>query len=328
MKKILVLLLMAGIVALFNIPADAAGLKIGLCTDVGKIDDKSFNQAAWEALQKAKAELNAEVKYIVTIDPKDYAKNIAQFADAGYDIIVTSGFAYGQATKEAAKKYPKIKFIGTDQFQSEVISNYAGLIFDEDKAGFLAGALAALITKTKVIGAVLGTDVVPPVVKFGKGYEAGAKYIDSKIKVLSAYHPGGLAKGFIDPDWGKQTALSMIDQKADIVFGAGGLTGNGALLACKERNVLTIGVDVDQYYTVPEAKSVLLSSSMKLITPGVLNLIKGIQKGTFKGGNVIGEVGLAPFHDVDTKVPKSVRDKLMTIDKGLKDGTIKTGVKL
>jgi len=151
MRKALVLLLIIGIGVSFNIPANAAGLKIGLCTDVGKIDDKSFNQAAWEALLKAKAEFNAEIKYIVTTDPKDYAKNIAQFADAGYNIIVTSCFAYGPATKEAAKKYPKIKFIGTDQFQSEVIPNYAGLIFEEDKAGFLAGALAALMTKTKVI---------------------------------------------------------------------------------------------------------------------------------------------------------------------------------
>jgi len=303
---------------------------IGFSTDVGRIDDKSFNQAGWEGVQAAGKELGAEVKYVVTTDAKDYFKNIQQFADAGYDVIVTSGFAYGEKTIEAAKKWPKIKFIGVDQAQAEALPNLAGVIFDEDKAGFLAGALAASMTKSKVVGAVLGTDVIPPVVKFGKGFENGVKYIDANIKVLTAYHPGGLAKGFTDPDWGASTAKAMIDQKADVIFGAGGDTGNGALLYCAkpEVNVMAIGVDVDQYNTLPGAQKVLLSSAMKMITPGVKDTIIAASKGTFKGGNVTGPVGLAPFHDWDSKVPQAVKDKLNQIGKGLKDGSIKTNVVL
>lgn len=301
---------------------------VGLVTDVGKVDDKSFNESAWNGLKEAETNLGAEVSYIETTDPKDYLKNIGTFADKGYDVIVTSGFGLGEATAEAAKKYPNIKFIGTDQFQAETIDNYAGLIFDEDKAGFLAGALAALMSKSGTVGAVLGTDVVPPVVKFGKGYENGAKYINPDITVLLAYHPGGLAKGFIDPEWGKQTAVQQMDQGADVIFGAGGKTGNGALIGAAEKKVFCIGVDTDQWYTVPEAKAYMLSSAMKLITPGTFDLIKAAQDGTFKGGNVVGPVGLAPYHDTDSQIPAEVKSKIEEIDKGLKDGSIQTGVTL
>ncbi|HEY3080320.1 MAG TPA: BMP family ABC transporter substrate-binding protein, partial [Chloroflexota bacterium] len=188
-------------------PAAAAktgpALKVGLVTDVGKLDDRSFNQSAWEGVQRAQKELGADVKFIETTDSKDYAKNIDQFAQANYDVIVTVGFALGQATGEAAKKYPKVTFIGVDQFQEKETENLAGLIFDEDKAGYLAGALAASMTKSGTIGQVLGTPVVPPVEKFGFGYIQGAKAVKPDVKILSACHPGGLAKGFTDPDWGK-----------------------------------------------------------------------------------------------------------------------------
>jgi basic membrane protein A len=300
-------------------------IKVGLVTDVGKIDDKSFNQSAWEGVQRAQKELGAQIKFVETTDPKDYAKNIDQFGQDNYDVIVTVGFAIGQATAEAARKYPKIKFIGVDQFQEKETENLAGLIFDEDKAGYLAGALAGSMTKSGTIGQVLGTPVVPPVEKFGFGYIQGAKAVKPDVKILSACHPGGLAKGFSDPDWGKSTTLQMIDQKADIVFAAGGNTGNGGLIAANEKKILGIGVDTDQYFTLPEVKASLLSSAMKLITPGVFNIVKSAQDGKFKGGNVVGEVGLAPFHDLEPQVPAAVKSKLAEIDKGLKDNSIKVG---
>jgi basic membrane protein A len=305
-------------------------LKVGLVTDVGKVDDRSFNQSAWEGVRRAEKELSAEVKFIETTDSKDYAKNIEQFAEAKYNVIVTVGFAIGDATIAAAKKYPNIKFVGVDQFQApgQELPNLSGLIFDEDKAGFLAGALAAQLSKSGTIGQVLGTDVVPPVVKFGRGYEAGAKYAKPDIKVLTWYHPGGLARGFTDPEEGKKQALQMISQNADVVFGAGGQTGNGALLGCAEKNVTAIGVDTDQYLTLPQAQKVLVSSAMKLITPGVFDILKAAKDGSFQNGNVVGEVGLAPFHDLESQVPQSVKDSLKQIDKGLKDGSIKTNVKL
>jgi basic membrane protein A len=309
-------------------PVAGTRLRVGLVTDVGKIDDKSFNQSAWEGVQRVQRELGAEVKFLETTDPKDYGKNIDQFAQDGYDVIVTVGFAIGQATQEAAAKYKNVRFIGVDQFQEKPVENLAGLIFDEDKAGYLAGALAGLLTKSNVVGAVLGTDLVPPVVKFGKGYEAGAKAVNANVKVIMAYHPGGLARGFSDPDWGKATTTQMIQQQADVIFGAGGNTGNGALLGALERNILAIGVDTDQWETLPQVRPVLVSSAMKLITPGVFDLVKSIGDGSFKSGNQTGQVGLAPFHDNDAKVPAATKERLQQIDAGLKNGTIRTNVTL
>jgi basic membrane protein A len=215
---------------------------VGLVTDVGKINDKSFNQSAWEGVQQAESDLGANVQYIETADAKDYDKNIATFADAGYDVIVTVGFGMGEATVKAAGLYPDIKFVGVDQFQaweydgddSTNVPNVAGLNFPEDNAGFLVGALAAMMSESGKIGAVCGTDVVPPVWRFGEGYKAGAAYADgmkgTTTEVFVVYHSDvGFDKTFTDPEWGAQTAQSMMDQGADAIFGCGGITGNGAI---------------------------------------------------------------------------------------------------
>jgi basic membrane protein A len=301
-------------------------LCVGLVTDVGEVDDKSFNQSAWEGVQRAQKELGAQVKYVETKDAKDYGANIDLFAQEKYDVIVTVGFALAQATAEAAAKYPDIKFIGVDQFQGEPIANVAGLIFAEDKAGFLAGALAAMMTKSGTVAAVLGTDLVPPVVAFKEGYEAGAKYITPDINLISTFHPGGMDVAFTDPEWGATTAKQAIDNGADVVFGAGGKTGNGALIeVAGNAGLYCIGVDSDQWETVPEAHPCLISSAMKLITPGVFDLIKLAQEGSFPAGNFVGAVGLAPFHDFDSQIPQEVKDKLDEIDAGLRDGSITTG---
>jgi basic membrane protein A and related proteins len=300
---------------------------VGLVTDVGKVDDKSFNQSAWEAVKQAEKDLGAQIKYIETTDSKDYAKNIATFADEKYDVIVTVGFNLGEATIAAAKQYTGVKFIGIDQGQTDVITNLAGLVFPEDNAGFLVGALAAQMSKSKKIGAVCGTDAIPAVWKFGEGYRAGAAYIDPTVEVNVIYHSDvGFDKTFTDPEWGKTTAISMIDKGVDVVFGAGGKTGNGALQGAAEKNVYAIGVDSDQYYTVPEAQKMLLSSAMKLIVPGTFGLIKLAKDGRFPSGNYIGQAGYAPYHDLDSVVPAGVKTKMQEIDAGLKDGSIKTNV--
>ena len=150
----------------FIVPANAATTEadcgkagefcVGLVTDLGKIDDKSFNQAAWEGAVAGAKKAGGFAKYIETTDSKDYAKNIKLFADKGYNVIVTVGFLMGDASAAAAKLYPKIKFIGVDQFNASTEANYTGLIFDEDKAGFLAGYLAGYLTKTNKVGAVFG----------------------------------------------------------------------------------------------------------------------------------------------------------------------------
>lgn len=311
--------------------ADAETFCVGLVTDVGKINDKSFNQSAWEGVQRAQAELGATVQYIETADSKDYDKNIATFADEGYDAIVTVGFGMGEATVKAAGLYPDIKFIGVDQFQAEETANVAGLNFPEDNAGFLVGALAAMMSKSNTIGAVCGTDVVPPVWRFGEGYKAGAAYADGVMgtttEVLVVYHSDvGFDKTFTDPEWGAQTAQSMMDQGADAIFGCGGITGNGAITAAAQAGAYAIGVDTDQYLTLPEAAPRMLSSAMKLITPGVFDIIKSVQDGTFVGGNVFGDAGYAPFHDLESEVPAEVKAELEKINTGLLDGSIKTNV--
>jgi basic membrane protein A len=307
---------------------------VGLVTDVGEIDDKSFNQSAWEGVARAEEELGAQVDYIETSDAKDYGANIALFADAGYDVIVTVGFALGEATLEAAATYPDINFIGVDQFQawqfddddSTNVPNVAGLIFNEDKAGFLAGALAGLLTETNTIAAVLGTDLVPPVVAFKEGYENGAAYVNEEINIISTYHPGGLDVAFTDPEWGASTAAQAVGQGADVIFGAGGKTGNGALIeVAGNEGLFCIGVDSDQWETVPEAHSCLVSSAMKLITPGVFDLVSASQSGSFPAGNFVGDVGLAPFHDFDSVVSDEIKATLEEINAGLQDGSIETG---
>lgn len=314
--------------------ASTTALKIGLVTDVGRVNDRSFNQSAWEGVKQAGTAMGLTegdgFKYIETKDPKDYADNIAQFVDNDFQIIVTVGFALGDATIAAAKANPKITFIGVDQFQGDTIPNLIGLVFHEDQSGFLAGALAAQLTKTGTIGAVLGTDKVPPVVAFKEGYELGAKYINPDIKFLSTYNPKDISQAFNDPEWGATTAKQAMDQGADVIFGAGGNTGNGALqevatAASGGATVWCIGVDTDQWETLEAAHPCLVSSAMKLITPGIVDIVTQIKEGKAQGGNYFGGAGLAPFHDFDSKIDQAIKDKLVEIDKGLKDGSLKTG---
>ncbi len=305
---------------------DAEPFKIGLVTDTGKVDDKSFNQSAWEGAQEAAAALGAEANYIETEEAKDYENNIGLFIEDGVDVIITVGFGLGDATIAAATENPDIFFIGVDQFQGEVLPNLAGLIFPEDQSGFLAGALAGMLTETNIVGAVLGTDLVPPVVAFKEGWEHGARYTNSAVETISTYHPGGLDVAFGDPDWGAATARQALDQGADIIFGAGGATGNGALIEiASQEGAFCVGVDTDQWNTVPEARPCLVTSAMKLITPGVADLVAQAESGEFAGGNYLGEVGLAPFHDFDDIVTDDMRATLDDVLAGLNAGEIDTG---
>jgi basic membrane protein A len=188
-----------------------------------------------------------------------------------------------------------------------------------------------MMSESHVIGAVCGTDVVPPVWRFGEGYKAGAAYADgmksTKTEVQVVYHSDvGFDKTFTDPEWGAQTAKAMMDNGADAIFGCGGLTGNGAITAAAQAGKYAIGVDADQYLTLPEAAPRMLSSAMKLITPGVAELAAAAKNGTIKAGNFTGTCGYAPFHDLDSKVPAEVKSAMEKINAGLLDGSIKTNV--
>jgi len=313
---------------------------VGVVTDVGKVDDKSFNQSAWEGIQQTQKDGGADwIQYIETTDSKDYAKNIATFGDAGYKVIVTVGFNLTEPTYAAAKLYPNVKFIGIDQFLMKddkhtdwPLANLVGLVYNEDQSGFLVGALAAMMSKSHKIGGVFGTDAVPPVWRYGEGYRAGALYEDkkngTKTEVTNVYHSDvGFDKTFSDPTWGADTAKSIVSKGADVIFGGGGKTGNGAVDEAAQLKVLAIGVDTDQYATLPEADAYLLTSALKPIPAPLEALVKLAKAGQFPTtGFFLGGGGYAPYHDLASKVDPKIDAEMQAISKGLADGSIKTNV--
>jgi basic membrane protein A len=180
------------------------------------------------------------------------------------------------------------------------------------------------MSKTGTICSVSGMEI-PPVVRFVVGYQNGAKWMKSDVKTLNVYIPS-----FTDPAKGKETGESMIGQGCDVIFGVGGNTGNGGLLAAKEKGLMAIGVDVDQYNTYPEVKDALISSAAKNVDAAVYNYLKAVSGGTAKAGIFTanlqnGGVGLAPYHDWDSKIPQSVKDKVKEATDGLKGGSLTTG---
>ncbi len=197
-------------------------------------------------------------------------------------------------------------------------------MFQEDEVGFLAGVLAAGMSKTGTVCTVSGMEI-PPVVRFVVGFQNGAKWVNPDIKTLNVYIPS-----FTDPAKGKEVGNSMIDQGCDVVFGVGGNTGNGGLLAAKEKGLMAIGVDVDQYETYPEVKEALLTSAAKNVDVAVYEFLKALNAGSTKPGMFTANIqnagiGLAPYHDWDSKIPAEVKAKVDEAAKGLKDGSIKTG---
>ena len=323
------------------VPATPGPLKIGMVTDVGTLDDKSFNEASWKGAQDGAAAVGGTATNIVTKTPADYAPNIQTFVDQKYDIIVTVGFAIGDATLKAATANPSIKFIGVDQFicvpkdaadktcAGTIPSNYQGLIFAEAQAGYLVGIVAGTLSKTGVIGAVGGINTIPPVVSYIKGYENGAKSVNPNIKVLEQYVSTDITKAFNDPTTGKAIAQQMIGQKADWIFQVAGGSGAGALeAACATPNTYGIGVDVDQAPSFPNLKCVATSAE-KHLALAVSNAIQRIGKGTDKGGNIVNDaksdpigVGISDFHDLKSMMTTDLQAKVDAALAGMKSGSV------
>lgn len=310
----------------------AGAFCVGLVTDVGKVDDKSFNQSSWEGAKAAAAKAGGFSKYIETLDPKDYASNIDLFAAKKYNVIVTVGFLMADATAAAAVKYPNIKFIGVDQFNGSTAPNYSGLIFNEDKSGFIVGYLAGYLTRSGKTAAIAGgPDTIPPVRKFIEGFANGVAYAGKEqkkklAKTSTVYYSG--ANAFNDPAWGATTAKQYLSQGYDVIFAAGGKTGNGGLAAiAKKKGAYCIGVDTDQWGTVPEAQPCLVSSAMKNLAAGTASLVAQAKDGSFKGGNFVGTVAAAPYHALASKVPAAVQKKVADVTAKVVAGTIPTGVK-
>jgi basic membrane protein A len=309
-------------------------IKVGLVTDVGRINDKGFNQSAYEGMKAAEAAAPTcfETSYVETQSQGDYAKNIAGFTDAGSNVVIGVGFLLGDALGDASKANSDIKFVSVDGAPSTGhdeawTTNGESLFFAEDQAGYLAGVLAASVSKSNHIGVVGGLLVVPPVERFVEGYINGAKSVKSDIKVDFVY-----TTSFTDPPQGTNAANQMIDKGADVIFGAGGLTGNGALTAaCAKAGTWAIGVDTDQFLTLPEVDKCILSSATKNVTGAVRDSLLRIAADSFKGGfhtddASTGGIGLAPFHDAASQVTAETQTLLDTTFKGLADGSIKTNV--
>lgn len=302
---------------------------IGMVTDIGKVDDTSFNEIAWKSVQAAARQTQGRVRHIQTADSADWAGNIKQFTDAKYDVVVTAGYLMADATTQAAAGSPDVTFIGLDQPQAKTTENLTGLVFPEDRAGYAAGYLAGLMTKTNELGQVLGLQI-PSVERYAKGFENGARAANADVKVTTTYHPAA-DNAFDDPAWGAATAKQQVAAGADIVFAAGGHTGNGALTeVAKTKGAGTttfcIGSDADQWTTVPAARPCLVTSATKDISKGLAELITQAKGGSIQGGNFTGDVSLAPYHGLTGKVPQDVQNKVSAVVQGLTDGSIQTGV--
>ncbi len=311
----------------------AAPIQVGQVTDVGGIDDKSFNATAWKGVQDAIARLGVQGRYLESQQQTDYAKNIQEFISQGYDLIVTVGFLLGDATKEFAERYPHQKFAIVDFAYSPPLPNVLGLTFATDEAAFLAGYLAAGMTRKGVVG-TFGGIKIPPVTIFMKGFEAGVRYYNqvhgTRVRVLGwdTRADRGLFTGnFESTDDGRRFAESLFDEGADIVLPVAGPVGLGSAAAAKERRLKIIGVDTDWYISAPEFKETYLTSIMKRMDVAVFDAIRAVVEGRFTGGTYVGTlanggVDIAPFHDYDKDVPASLRAELEQVRQKLVSGEL------
>lgn len=305
-------------------------------TDTGGIDDKSFNATAWKGVQDSVAQLGIEGKYIESKEVADFEKNLNAFVAEKCDIIISVGFLLGDATKAAAEANPTVKFSIVDYAYDPAINNVLGQVFQTDEAGFLAGYAAAGMTKTGKVGTFGGLPI-PTVTIFMKGYVEGVNYYNAQkgttVSVLGfdlADETKGLfSMSFDDQAKGKELAISLMDEGADIIMPVAGPVGLGAAAAAKERgNVYIIGVDSDWFLTAPDYADITLTSVLKNMDITTMNAVKSAQDGSFKGGVTVGTlanggVGLAPFHNMDSMVPAELKAELEKVKAGILDGSIK-----
>jgi basic membrane protein A len=311
-------------------PESGDVLTIGVVTDVGQLEDKSFNEASWCGAIAGATSVGGSAEVIVTEAPADYAQNIQTFVDRDFDVIVTVGFAIGDATKAAAEENPETWFLGVDQFIADPIPpNYMGLLYNEAQAGYLAGIVAANITETGVIGAVGGIDSVPPVVNYIAGYANGAASVNPDIEVLVEYASTDITTAFNDPATGRSIAEQMIDADADVLFQVAGLTGQGVLEAVCDAGVFGIGVDVDQFLSLPDLGECIVTSAEKKLKESVQAAIERVADESAEAGNIFHDaaadppgVGVSPFHEFEDQIDPSVQEAVDEAFQALADGSI------
>ncbi len=294
---------------------------IGGVTDVGQLEDKSFNEGGWCGTIAGATSVGGSAEVIVTEDPADYEQNLQTFIDQGYQIIVTYGFALGNATAAAAKANPDVWFIGLDQpvcldangdpdptfacpgDAAELLPNYQGLIFSEAQAGYLAGIVAGTLTETNVIGTIGGIESIPAVKLYIGGYHNGALSVNPDVEVLISYVSEDITTAFNDPTTGASLAEQLIGQDVDVIFQVAGLSGQGALEASCDADIYGIGVDVDQALALPSETCIVTSAEKKLVD-AIDEAIQRVVDGTAVGGSVVldaasdpPKVGVSEFHN-------------------------------
>ena len=306
-----------------------------LVTDQGQVNDGTFNQSAHEGALAAADEYDLGYKFIETQAETDYDANIQTCIDEGFEAIVTVGFLIADSTWAAAEANPSVYFLGVDHFVLDGPPNYVGIQFREDQSGFLSGVLAALVAESvesDTIAGVYGIDI-PPVKRFRSGYEQGARYINPNLKVLGVYIPS-----FIAPDQGASAARQFIGEGASVLFGGGGSTGTGAILAGAQEAVYVIGVDKDEWVTSFGAgetpgSEYIISSAIKQVDQGVFDMVAALAVGDmegFPGGGVylmdvaLNGVGLADPHEAD--IDPAFFDRVAEVTDLLIAGEISTGV--
>jgi basic membrane protein A len=263
-------------------PDTAKKIKVGLVTDIGGLNDRSFNQLANEGIKRAQSELGVDIRVFTSKSNADYVPNLSALAQQKYDLVIGVGFLMAEAVDTVASKFPNTKFAVIDVDQTTLKhkpANVQGLLFAEQQSGYLAGYLAGLYTKDKggkqVIGSV-GGQKIPPVDHYIAGYQAGAKAANPGIKTLNGY-----SQDFVDQSKCKELALNQIAEGAQVVFQVAGQCGLGVLDAAKEKSVQGIGVDADQAYLGPQ----VLTSAIKKVDVAVFDTVKAAQDGSFKGGS-------------------------------------------
>jgi basic membrane protein A len=308
--------------------ATASSLKVGLVTDIGGLNDRSFNHLAYVGLQRAQSKLGVQGRVLQSQSNADYIPNLTTLARGGYQLVVAVGFLMTDAVDTVAPRFPKTKFAIIDvpwEALKHHPKNVVGLVFRQEQGGYLAGYLAGLIEKLpsfprtlkpQVVASV-GGQKIPPVDGYIAGFQAGAKAADPNVKTLNSY-----SQDFVAQDKCKTIALNQIAQGADIVIQLAGGCGLGALDATKTKGVWGMGADADQGYLGPY----ILASALKKVDVSVYDTAKAVKDGTYRGGRddvfdvKNGGIGIA-FDSL--KIPKSVIGKVKAIQKRIASGKIK-----
>ncbi len=326
--------------------SDDSSIKVGLVTDTGSVNDHAFNQLAWEGVQKASTEMGFQAKFIESTQPSDYGTNIDALATEGYNVIITVGSLMGDATASKAKQYPSIKFAIIDNayeptngsqscaetvlncYSDGGLTNVTSLIFAEDQLGFLAGVLAGGMSRSGFVCSVSSLKTAASdryVISLFRGaaWQAGTD-IQCMNNYINIQTTDDNVPSSTDSTQGKETALKLIGNGCDVVFD---VAANGALLAAKENNVMAIGFDIDQYTTYPEAQGALISSAQKNVDVAVYNYLTAVVNGSVRAGTSTGNlqnggIGLAPFHDWDSRIPANLKARIQQASDGIKDGSI------